>query len=118
MPEYDPTRDLATLLHAAVRQGSWGPAVRGALDRLERELGLTSHCLASDIEETLRLRGSAAARRAAALANVEYLASLSGEQLHEAVLFFEYEHPGKAARLRQLLTGQAVPRHLEQAAGE
>jgi hypothetical protein len=57
MPEpYNPTRDLATLLHAARGQGFWSPAPRRAISRLEHELGLTSTTLASEIEELLHRR--------------------------------------------------------------
>jgi len=57
MPEpYDPTEDLATLLHAAMRQGFWSPAPRGAVERLRHQLGLGDSTLASGIAETLRHR--------------------------------------------------------------
>lgn len=59
-PAYDPARDLATVLHAAMRQGFWSPAARGAIERLRHRL-------------------SAGAGRLAALENVAYLASLPPE---------------------------------------
>jgi hypothetical protein len=115
---YDPVRDLATVLHAALRQGFWGPAARGAIERLRHQLGLGDAVLASDIEETLRHRMIPAARRAAALENVRYLAALPPEVFCEAFLLWQYEQPAGAARLRALIAGQEVPRHLEEARGD
>jgi hypothetical protein len=111
---YDPIRDLATLLHAAMRQGFWSPAPRGAIERLRHQLGLGDAPLASDLEETLRHRLSASRGRAAALENSRSLAGLPPEVFREAYLLWQYEQPAKAARLRALLAGDAVPRHLEE----
>jgi len=101
-PVYDPLRDLAAVLHGAMRQGYHQPAARAAIARLRDKLGLDDHALASDIEAALRNR-QGTARRAAALENVRYLASLTEEQLREALIFFRYEQPEKAERLRELL---------------
>lgn len=48
--------------------------------------------------------------RTRALANAAYLAALPHDLLREALLVFQYEQPDKAARLRALLLGEAVPR--------
>ena len=112
---YDPARDLATLLHAARRQGFWQPAARGAITRLESELGIEDKDLASDIERSLRYAWTQAAARQAALDNVRYLAELPPDLLGEAMMRWQDEHPDQAARLAQLLSGEAGPRHLEEA---
>ena len=59
MAEYDETGDLAVLLHAAMRQGSWSPAPRGAVERMRHELGIGDATMASDIEQALRRRETA-----------------------------------------------------------
>ncbi len=65
---YDPARDLAVLVHAALRQGHWGPAALGALRRLEEHLAYAGEfTLASDIETRLREQLGLARRRQAAL---------------------------------------------------
>jgi hypothetical protein len=103
---YDPARDLAIVLTGALRQGFHSPGVVIALRRLREELGLhAEHPFVSDVEAAVRAALAPAARRQAALANVAYLASLTDEQLHEALIFFKYEQPDKAARLRALLLG-------------
>jgi hypothetical protein len=58
-PAYDPVRDLATVLHGALRQGFHQPAARQAIERLKRELGITEYDLASDIERAVRGRREA-----------------------------------------------------------
>jgi hypothetical protein len=107
---YDPVRDLAVLLHAALRQGHWAPAALGAIRRLEHELEAGEFTLAIDIEAKLRAKLDRAGRRQAALDNVAYLASLPEEVLREALLLLEYEQPDKARLLHDLLAGKARPR--------
>ena len=102
--DYDPYRDLATVLHGAIRQGFWGPAAKAAIGRLCEQLDVTEYTLASQIE--LALRACAGSRRAAALANVAWLAALPEDQLREAWLRFSCEQPDRADLLRRLLTGR------------
>lgn len=103
-PCYDPTRDLAVLVHAAVRQGFWQPSARGSVVRLQEELGFTDYATPSDVEALLAAQLNLAGRRLAALENVRYLSSLSDDVLREALLVFTHEQPGKAAELLRWLT--------------
>ena len=113
---YDPVRDLAVLLHAALRQGFWQPAARGSIARLQDRLEIGDSMLASDIETRLAVVLNRAGRRQAALDNVAYLASLPEDVLREALLVFRYEHPDRARLLHDLLAGKAKP-EMEAASG-
>jgi len=104
---YDPVRDLARVLASALRQGYQNAPVRGALRRLAEGLAVDDRTLAWDVEAALRtqLAMGQVDRRAEALANVRYLASLPDAVLREAFLIFRYEQPGKADALWGYLTG-------------
>lgn len=114
---YDPARDLAVLLHAALRQGHWQPAALGSLRRLQEHVAHAGEfTLASDIEIRLREVLSLAGRRQAALDNVAYLAALPDEVLREALLAWRHEHPDRARQLRRLLSGATRADRDEEAA--
>jgi hypothetical protein len=53
---YCPVRDLAAVLHGALRRGAHPPAVLGALRRLEEGLEVDESMLASAIEARIRAR--------------------------------------------------------------
>jgi len=85
---YDPTRDLAVLLHAALRQGHWGPAALGALRRLEEHVAYAGEfALASDIEARLR----ELLARPASRADRDEEAACAATRLHEAAAEFSAE---------------------------
>jgi hypothetical protein len=86
---YDPARDLAVLLHEALRQGHWGPAAAGALRRLGEHLAPAGEfALASDIEARLRgmLAGPGRSR-----ADLDEDAAAAATRLHEAAAEFRAE---------------------------
>jgi hypothetical protein len=86
---YDPVRDLAVLLHAALRQGHWGPAALGALRRLEEHLAPAGgFALASDIEARLRgqLAGPGRSR-----ADLDEEAAAAAARQHEDAAAFRAE---------------------------
>jgi hypothetical protein len=88
---YDPARDLAVLLHAAVRQGSWSPAARGAIGRLARELDIGDYAVASDVETRLREVLDRAGRERA---DRDEAVAAAATRLHEDAAAFRAEMAG------------------------
>jgi hypothetical protein len=92
---YDPARDLAVLLHAAVRQGFWSPAARGSIGRLARELDVGDFTMASDVETRLREMLDRAGRERAGRDE----AAAAATRLHEDAAAFRAEMAGAEADL-------------------
>jgi hypothetical protein len=86
---YDPVRDLAVLLHAAIRQGFWSPAPRGSIARLQEKLDIGDYTMASDVE--IRLRGQLGL---AGQADRDEEAAAAAARLHEAAAEFRAEMAG------------------------